>query len=232
MSYVNASEPTLRLALFLHIAANHHVGYSYADTSETVMSTTDATFVQTVNIDGYHWKDTIYPRTGNAIPALHAGAELDLPGPEASLEEHLLAFDDAWADIGTPASRHYSTADLPDLYRRFANTPTAKNAVLGFANKYGLIGVGEAIVVDEDTHPDGPVWRQYDTVEFGHIWAREIAAMRAAVEMLDLMDEALGTDIDELSKRFACTNGVWHVRREYLPGYTNQGKVEWVDLNI
>ena len=70
------------------------------------------------------------------------------------------------------------------------------------------------------------------TVEFGHIWAREIAAMRAAVEMLDLMDEALGTDTDELSKRFSWTNGDWHVRREYLPGYTNQGKVEWVDLEI
>ncbi|MHB9038943.1 MAG: FYVE zinc finger domain-containing protein [Armatimonadota bacterium] len=196
------------------------------------MSTTDVTFIQTVIINGYRWKDTIHPQTGNAIPALYESPQRHLPGPEASLEEHLHAIDEAWKNADAIFSRHYSTVDVPNLYRIFASTQTTKDAVLAFANKYGFIGVGESIVFAEDVNPYGSLGRVCEIVEFGHIWAREIASMRTAVELLDLMDEALGTNIDELSKRFIWTNGAWHVGREYLPNYTDQGKVDLVDLDI
>ncbi|MHB9036312.1 MAG: hypothetical protein ACYC64_06570 [Armatimonadota bacterium] len=197
------------------------------------MSITDATFIQEVVLDGYHWKDAIFQRLGQPVPALHAGAEPNIPGPEASLEEHLSALDETWKNANTTTSREYSTADVPDLYRKFANTQITKEAILAFANKYGFIGVGESTVIAEDVNPDGSHWQKRRTVEFGHVWASELASMHTAVEILDLMDEALGTNVEELSKQFIWTNSSWHIKGDcLLPGYSNQGKIDWIDLNI
>jgi len=198
------------------------------------MQTNKDTFIQRIRTDGYHWQNTRHPRAGKMLPALHEGEDLRLPGPEASMEVYLQALDDAWrkASIDTDIYREYRADDIPDLYRRFARLKTSRDAILGFANSYGLIGIGRRIILDEGENPDGSRWTAEKVVEFGHEWAREIILMRAAVATLNLMDEALGMNVPELSERFEFRSGGWHVRRELVPGYAGQGKTDWIDLSV
>lgn len=198
------------------------------------MQTNRHTLIQRVRTDGYHWQDTRHLRAGKMVPALHEGEDLRLPGSAASMEVYLQALDDAWQNTPTDvdAYRKYRADDIPDLYRRFARLKTSRDAILGFANSYGLIGIGRRIILDEGENPDGSRWTAEEIVEFGHEWAREIGLMKAAVATLDLMDEALGVNVPELSERFAFKNGCWHVRRELAPGYVGQGKVDWIDLSV
>lgn len=198
------------------------------------MQTESNAFTQRVRTDGYHLKDARYPRAGKMVPALHEGEDLHLPGPEASMEVYLQALDEAWRNISIDADayREYRADDVPDLYRKFARLKTTRDAIVAFANSYGFIGIGMRVILDEGENPDGSLWTAEENVEFGHEWAREIGVMKAAVAILDLMDEALGVNVPELSEKFAYADGCWRVRRDLVPGYTQQGRADWIDLNI
>lgn len=198
------------------------------------MQTESGTFTQRVRTDGYHWNDTRHPRAGKMVPALREGEDLHIPGPEVSMEAYLQALDEAWRSIpiDTDAYREYRADDIPDLYRKFARLTPTRDAILAFANSYGLIGIGTCIIVDEGENPDGSLWSVDETVEFGHEWAREIGVMKAAVATLDLLDEALGVNVSELSARFSYKGGRWHIRRELVPNHTQRGKADWIDLDL
>lgn len=150
------------------------------------------------------------------------------------MEVYLQALDEAWRNIpiDTDVHREYRADDVPDLYRKFARLKASRDAILAFANSYGFIGIDTRIILDEGENPDGSPWTAEENVEFGHEWAREICVMRAAVATLDLMDEALGVNVPELSEKFAYEDGCWRVRRDLVPGYVGQGKANWIDLNI
>jgi endogenous inhibitor of DNA gyrase (YacG/DUF329 family) len=73
---------------------------------------------------------------------------------------------------------------VPDLFRHFAATPPAADAVLRFADGFGPLGVGN------DLHPAGPA---APAARLGRVrgealgdWVEAIEAMRRAVEVWDL----------------------------------------------
>lgn len=194
----------------------------------------DASFIQKVSLDGYHWESARHPKTEKMVPALHEGVYIDMPGPSASIEEYLSALDETYQNIDTdaPLYREYSTDDYPELYRRFAAIDLISNAVLEFVNDFGFIGVGEILTTDEEINADGSRWAAHKTVEFAGAWVHEVNLMKSSVAILDAIDEILKPDIQALSRLFAYRDGSWHVKAECVPGYRNQGQVEWVDLDI
>jgi len=148
--------------------------------------------------------------------------------------EHWAVLDEMWGQTDSRAETHseYVPEDAPDLYRGFANTAISRDGILEFAGRCGLLGVGEMLPVEEETNPGGSVWREYISVEYAHEWRRQILLMRGCVEIFDLVDDPFKPDTVALSKIFVRRGGRWHVRSTYLPGYTRQGNVEHVDLEI
>jgi hypothetical protein len=68
----------------------------------------------------------------------------------------------------------------PALYSRFAQIPAKKEAIVGFANRYGLLGIGVPIAVEGSLVGDGERFTD---------WRKEINTMRAA---LSLWSEIVG----------------------------------------
>jgi len=102
---------------------------------------------------------------------------------------HTVVYD---SDSVVDPKRLYHPDDFPALFRIFADTPPDGEGVRSFANRFGLLGgqvtqlspVKEAPVkVPNAPHPSDFKF----PVEFVSDWAREIRAMRLAVEIWDAM---------------------------------------------
>src|SRR5262245_51276363 len=46
------------------------------------------------------------------------------------------------SDAARPELRHYPLSDVPGLFRTFAALEPTEDALVGFANEYGLLGLG------------------------------------------------------------------------------------------
>jgi len=200
---------------------------------EKAMPQSHASFIQKVSTFGYHWADTRHPKSGKLIPAILEGRHIEMPTHGTSIEDHLAALDDLWQSIDpdAPSYTEYSSEDHPELYRRFANLPLVSEAVLEFVSTFGFLGVGHSITIIEDENPDGTKWGEYQTAEFANDWVRQIRMMQSSVNILDALDDILKPDTDALHKWFIYKESDWRVKAECLPGYKNQGKVEWVNLD-
>ncbi|MBI2844857.1 MAG: hypothetical protein HYX78_15805 [Armatimonadetes bacterium] len=191
-------------------------------------------FRQRVSVDGYRWEKIYVPRFARHVLGLFEGGRSPLGDMDSDSPEYWAILDEMWdqADSQAETHREYAPEDVPDLYRAFANTAISQDGVLEFAGRYGLLGVGETIPVEEETNPDGSIWREYGRVEYAHEWKRQILLMRGCVEILDLADDPFRPDAIALSKIFTRRGGRWHVRSAYMPGYRGQGKIEHIDLEI
>jgi len=191
-------------------------------------------YTQKVNTDGYRWENVFIPRLGKSVLAIVEGEKPFLEGIEPSSDEYWQALNEEWKRLDSIVSfiREYVPEHVPDLYRSFASTPTTGDGILRFVKRYGLLGIAESIIIDEETNPDGSVWRDYMQVEFAHEWVREIRLMKSCVDILDLVDHPFKPDRRALAKLFLHRDGEWHAKSGCLPGYTKQGKVEYANLEI
>lgn len=198
------------------------------------MISSNLVYTQKVDAGGYRWENVFVPRLGKNLLAIVNGEKPFLAGIEPFSDEYWEALDKVWRQLESPVSsvREYVPEHVPDLYRTLASTPTTADGILRFAKRYGLLGIAEPIPVDEMVNPDGSVWRDYRQVEFAHAWVREIRLMKSCVDILDLVDHPFKPDRRALAKLFLHRNGEWHAKSACLPGYTKQGKVEHVNLEI
>lgn len=198
------------------------------------MISSNLVYTQKVNTDGYRWENVYVPRLGKSVLAIVDGEKPFLEGIEPLSDEYWQALNEEWQRLDSPVSsmREYVPEHVPDLYRTLATTATTGDGILRFVKRYGLLGVAESMVVDEETNPDGSVWRNYMQVEFAHEWVREILLIKSCVDILDLVDHPFKPDRLRLAKLFFHRNGEWHAKSGCLPGYTKQGKVEHVNLEI
>lgn len=198
------------------------------------MISSNLVYTQKVDAGGYRWESVFVPRLGKNMLAIVNGDKPSLAGLEPFSDEYWEALDEEWRQTETAERlvREYVPEHVPDLYRALASTPTTADGILRFVKRYGLLGIAEPIPVDEAVNPDGSVWRNYMQIEFAHAWVREIRLMKSCVDILDLVDHPFKPDRRALAKLFSYRNGAWLVNSSYLPGYTKQGKVENVDLEI
>ena len=191
-------------------------------------------FKQRVCIEGYRWEEIYVPKFARHVLGLFQGKRSLLHEMSPDSPEYWNALDEMWEQVQAQEETHkeYVPEDVPDLCRTFANTNISKDCILEFANRYGLLGVSEMIPIEEERNPDGSIWREYGSVECAYEWKRQILLMRGCVEILDLVDDPFKPDKIALSKIFTRHCGRWHVKSTYLPGYTRQGNVEHVDLDI
>lgn len=191
-------------------------------------------FRQKVCTQGYHWEKVYVPRLGRSALGLFEGERSPQHDIDPGSPEHWAALDEMWSQVDSQAETHreYVPEDVPDLYRAFANTTISQDSVLEFVGRYGLLGIGEMIPIEEEANPDGSVWREYTSIEYAHEWKRQVLLMRGCIDILDLADDPFKPDTIALSKIFTRRSGRWHVRSTYLPGYTRQGRVEHIDLEI
>lgn len=100
--------------------------------------------------------------------------------------------------------RFYSPFEIADLFLEFADVQQTKDGIVAFANRYGLLGIGEPAVrfADKITDPDvllAPYGTTRDVVEFLERWKVAIRRMKGATELWLLIAE---NKLDELTRRF------------------------------
>ncbi len=81
---------------------------------------------------------------------------------------------------GGPLRRYRPLEEHPGLFRRFAYLPEEPQAILDFANEFGILGVGLT------EPPEDPDWE-----ELSLWWLTHIRGLRFAVEAIDTGDAAL-----------------------------------------
>jgi len=99
-------------------------------------------------------------------------------------------------------ARNYSPLQLAiSLFRKFANTALTDEAILQFANTYGLLGQTKPIVIHTSKGESLADAELLDT------WKREISVMRAAVRLWDAIK---AHDLDALRVRIIWTGDDVH----------------------
>lgn len=140
-------------------------------------------FTWSVNKAGYHWAE------GGAMP--HGGRS------KKKLKWMLTSgSNSAFMVPPYTATKIYSPlTEFPGLYRTFCSLPFAdREAILAFANKYGLLGI--TLTLPPEGSTSRPESIRFMAAEGHEEWARAIEHLRQAVKLWDLF--AAG-DVDAIS---------------------------------
>jgi hypothetical protein len=131
-----------------------------------------------VNPHGYCWREARIPVPDIKAPGGETFLAPDNELGRLCLEEAGHCFPDEYTKV--------VPSEEPALHRRFADLDGSADAILGFANQYGLLGDVE---VELNAATPEAMDRNPFRMQFGEpldAWRNEIASMRAALSLWDL----------------------------------------------
>jgi hypothetical protein len=114
-----------------------------------------------------------------------------------------------FADINFNVKSYDPFTEYPTLYRKFAELSEDKKDILGFANKYGMLGIGKELCLNDGTLINGELYETYTQ------WQQEINSLNFLLKLWDNLD-----NIEFLRKRI-----FW--RHTYV--YFADGSNKWLE---
>jgi hypothetical protein len=115
-------------------------------------------------------------------------------------------------------AKTYEPMKIPDIFHRLAETPMTEAGIVGFANRFGLLGQHAGRSVD-----DYLVWDNFS------FWRREISSLSLALRcwkaLRDRDHAAFGGLVEELGKRYVFSPPVssWSTIDAGLHGLVSEG---------